>query len=95
MDAKTRKVQLKVHGRVQGVFYRQSTRARALALGLRGWVRNEPDGTVLIEASGGRTELESLVSWCKQGPPSASVSNLEIQWFEPSDDDLPPSFQVR
>ncbi len=85
-------VRLKVHGRVQGVFYRQSTRDKARVLGLTGWVRNEDDGTVVVEAFGHRSRLESLIAWCHEGPPSAKVSSVEIQWLENADS--PDGFHV-
>jgi acylphosphatase len=66
-----------VHGRVQGVFYRQSTRAEAHRLGLTGTVCNNPDGTVTIEAEGPAPALASLEAWCQQGPPAAKVSKVE------------------
>lgn len=75
-------VRLRVRGRVQGVFYRQSTREKARVLGLNGWVRNEDDGTVTLEAFGDRAHLESLIAWCHQGPPSAKVSAVEVEWLE-------------
>jgi acylphosphatase len=68
-----------VHGRVQGVFYRQSTRTEARRLGLSGTVRNNPDGTVTIEAEGPADALNALEAWCHQGPPAAKVSNVEVQ----------------
>lgn len=71
-------ISIKVSGRVQGVFYRASTHEEAQRLGLKGFVRNEPDGSVYIEAEGDGAVLDALVAWCKQGPPAARVSNVEI-----------------
>jgi acylphosphatase len=71
-------ISIKVSGRVQGVFYRASTHDEAQRLGLKGFVRNEPDGSVYIEAEGDEAVLNALVVWCKQGPPAARVSNVEI-----------------
>ncbi|QJX47462.1 acylphosphatase [Hymenobacter taeanensis] len=68
-----------VHGRVQGVFYRQSTRAEARRLGLTGTVCNNPDGTVTIEAEGPAAALDALAAWCQQGPPAAKVEKIEAQ----------------
>ena len=68
-----------VKGRVQGVFYRNNTRKKAQELGVKGIVRNEPDGTVYIEAEGEAKAVEALTEWCKQGPPKANVSDLSIQ----------------
>ena len=79
------RARLKISGRVQGVFYRQTTREKARALGLSGWVRNMVDGTVEAEAIGPRERIEALVAWCKQGPPSATVSDVRVEWAEDSD----------
>ena len=77
------RVHLVVSGRVQGVFFRQSTADTARRLGLRGWVRNLPDGRVEAEAEGDRAALEALVEWCRRGPPAARVDALEAGWGEP------------
>ncbi|OLY92938.1 acylphosphatase [Cnuella takakiae] len=69
-------ISLQVYGKVQGVYYRASTRDQALALGLTGWVRNMPDGTVLLHASGTVAQLKALEAWCKKGPRGAEVSKL-------------------
>lgn len=68
---------IKVSGRVQGVFYRASTKETADKLGIKGWVRNEPDGSVLIEAEGTRQQVEKLIAWCHQGPQLAYVEQVE------------------
>ena len=77
------RVHLVVSGRVQGVFFRQSTADTARRLGLSGWVRNLPDGRVEAEAEGERAALEALVEWCRRGPPAARVDGLEVGWGEP------------
>lgn len=69
---------IRVSGRVQGVFFRASARDVALRLQLRGFVRNEPDGTVYMEAEGNDEALDELVQWCRQGPPNAVVTNVEM-----------------
>lgn len=89
-----KRVHLKVHGRVQGVFYRQSTRDKAVTLGLRGWVRNENDGTVAIEAFGDDSRLEQLIAWAKVGPPSATVTLVDIAW-QSDVSEAPEGFNVR
>jgi acylphosphatase len=81
------KVRLKVKGRVQGVFFRQSTKDKAVALGLSGWVRNEDDGSVLVEAIGPKEALGRLILWAQQGPPSAKVDNVDVSWLEPTAED--------
>lgn len=72
-------VKLKIYGRVQGVFYRQSTRAKAQELGLSGWVRNLPDGTVEAQAFGEQEVVNEFVDWCRNGPPHASVERIEVE----------------
>ena len=76
------RVHLLISGLVQGVFYRQSTVEQARRLGLRGWVRNLPDGRVEAEAEGEGAALEALVAWCRRGPPAARVDGVAASWGE-------------
>jgi acylphosphatase len=69
-------VSIVVTGKVQGVFYRQSTREKANALGITGEVRNMPDDTVQIIATSTDDKLTQLADWCKTGPPRANVTNV-------------------
>ena len=69
-----------VTGRVQGVSFRQFTIDEARALGVRGWVRNLPDGRVEAEAEGERAAVEALLRACRRGPPPAQVDDLEVVW---------------
>jgi len=78
------RVHLIARGRVQGVYFRASARDRARQLGLSGWVRNCPDGSVAILAEGERARLEQLVVWCHGGPPGAVVTGLDAEWREAS-----------
>lgn len=87
------RVKLKISGRVQGVFYRQSTLDKAKDLGLAGWVANKEDASVIVEAQGEKPELESLIAWCWQGPPSAQVKSVELEWQSELDDTL-TSFKI-
>ena len=66
-----------VHGRVQGVFFRDSTRQRAQAAGVAGWVANRPDGTVEAAFEGEIGEVDRLVDWMSDGPPGADVERME------------------
>jgi acylphosphatase len=72
-----------VHGEVQGVSFRDYCAQEARRLGVLGWVRNEPDGTVTAYLEGGRTAVRELVDWCREGPPSARVFSLDEQTVEP------------
>lgn len=74
-----KRLHLWVSGRVQGVFYRANTEEVARRLGLTGWVRNLPDGRVEIVAEGEEDGLQKLIAWCRQGPPAARVSSVEVE----------------
>ena len=69
---------IRVSGKVQGVFYRASTADEAISLGLYGFVRNESDGSVYVEVEGDEQNINQLIAWCKQGPPRAVVSAVEV-----------------
>ena len=72
-----------VHGRVQGVFFRDTTRRMATSRGLGGWVRNAPDGTVEAVFEGDAEAVESIVRWCREGPRGALVERVEVADEEP------------
>jgi len=88
-----KRLQIIIRGRVQGVFYRASTRDEARQLGLHGWVRNLPDGSVEVLAEGPEVQLLQLLRWCRQGPPAARVDQAIPAWDEPRGE-LGP-FEVR
>jgi acylphosphatase len=67
-----------VHGRVQGVFFRDSCRRAALARGVAGWVRNRSDGAVEAAFEGSPMAVEAMIAWCGHGPPSAWVQRVEV-----------------
>ncbi len=67
-----------VHGRVQGVFFRDSVRERARAHGVAGWVSNRSDGTVEAVLEGAPEAVERVVRFLESGPPQASVTNVEV-----------------
>lgn len=73
---------LVIHGRVQGVLFRDSARRQAKKLGLVGWVANQSDGTVKIVAEGEEAGLNQLIKWCYNGPVLAKVNKIDIQWQE-------------
>jgi acylphosphatase len=75
-------ISITVSGLVQGVYYRQSTKEKALELGISGVVKNLPDGNVHILATGTADQLNELVHWCKQGPPHAKVSSVNVEPME-------------
>ena len=80
-----------VHGRVQGVFFRDSVSREAQARGLDGWVRNRDDGTVEALFAGAGEDVDALVDYCRSGPPDAKVSSVDVS----EDDEHPDGFSVR
>ena len=87
-----------VSGRVQGVFFRESTRRRAESLGLSGFVRNLPDGRVEARFWGEESAVRSAVDFVREGPDQARVDDVRLvmDWAEASGGDPPePGFQIR
>jgi acylphosphatase len=72
-------IKIKVEGRVQGVFFRQSTQEKARDLGIKGTVKNCDDDSVEVVATGMKEQLDRLVEWCWEGPPKAKVINVTTQ----------------
>ena len=70
------RVRLVIEGRVQGVWFRDSTRRQALALGVSGWVRNRRDGSVEVLAEGPEGPVTQLIAWCQHGPSGARVTQV-------------------
>src|SRR5437868_366664 len=71
-----------IHGQVQGVGFRYRAQAEAQRLELKGFVKNQADGTVRIEAEGAEERLNEFLAWCRQGPDSADVTKLDISFGE-------------
>jgi len=67
-----------ISGMVQGVFFRDSTQSKARELGLFGWVKNTPNGTVEAVFEGESDRVEDMIKWTQQGPPGANVSNVKV-----------------
>lgn len=85
-----------VSGRVQGVFYRASTRQQALVLGCSGYAHNLPDGRVEVVACGEEQAVQALVAWLSQGPPAARVDHVEVQDLSESEvTQVPAGFSTR
>ncbi len=72
-----------VSGRVQGVFFRHSAQQEGMRLGLRGEVRNLPDGSVEAIVEGQRDAVDEFAAWCRQGPPAAQVESVELKLSSP------------
>lgn len=81
-----------VHGHVQGVFFRDTTRRQAAAHGVGGWARNCPDGTVEAVFEGGGDAVKAMVAFCYEGPRGAAVERVEI--FDEQPEGL-SGFEVR
>lgn len=76
------RLKVKIYGKVQGVLFRFSAAEKAKELGLVGFVHNELDGTVYIEAEGDHTTLQEFLKWCKKGPALASVTNIQSEFTD-------------
>ncbi|MEM9858002.1 MAG: acylphosphatase [Bacteroidota bacterium] len=76
---------ISVFGKVQGVFYRASTKTKAVELGIKGFVKNQSDGSVYIEAEGEMEQLQLLLDWCNQGPTNAVVDKVKVEEAKMSD----------
>jgi acylphosphatase len=86
------RVRVLVRGRVQGVFFRGEARSRAQSLGLGGWIRNLPDGSVEAVFEGDDERVQSMVDWCRRGPGGAVVESVETAEEEPAGE---TRFEVR
>lgn len=89
----TERARVRVSGRVQGVFFRDSTREKAESLNLYGWVRNLPDGTVEAVFEGSEASVREMIEWCESGPSHAEVENVEATRETPENNLR--SFEVR
>ena len=76
------RVRLIIEGRVQGVWFRDSTRRKARELGVYGWVKNRRDGSVEVLVEGPEMNVKELIAWCNHGPPHARVSRVNEVYEE-------------
>ena len=90
-EQRTRR-RVRAHGRVQGVFFRDSTRQEALSRGVAGWVTNTPDGSVEAVFEGPPEAVDAMVDFARSGPGVADVAELEVTEEEPEGLD---GFRVR
>jgi acylphosphatase len=86
------RVHIFVQGRVQGVFYRSYARNQAARLGLNGWVKNLSDSRVEAVFEGRRDLIEEAILACRKGPPGARVTDIELVWENPADEQ---GFEIR
>jgi len=79
-----KQVHVIISGKVQGVWYRASTKKMATTLGLSGWVKNRSDGGVEALFEGEEDVVQRMIAWCKQGPPLAQVTEVKIMNKQPT-----------
>ncbi|MBL0314590.1 MAG: acylphosphatase [Flavobacteriales bacterium] len=83
---------IKIKGRVQGVYFRKFAQEKVVSLGLTGFVRNEPDGSVYTEAQGLADQLEMFADWCGEGSPMSKVTSIEVSM---KNDEPSECFEIR
>jgi acylphosphatase len=83
MSKQIKRIHATVHGQVQGVFFRETTRREAQKLGLSGWVRNQADGTVETEFQGEKDTVEELLKWLLQGSAMSHVTRVDSRETDP------------
>ncbi len=86
------RARVRVRGLVQGVWFRAQAQTEAELLGVTGWVRNLPDGSVEAALEGEADAVERMLGWCRRGPPDAIVEKVDVVWERPAGD---VGFQVR
>ena len=93
MGSQLERAHLRIQGTVQGVWFRASMRTEALRLGIQGWVRNVPNGSVEAVVEGRREQVDLLIAWAHEGPEHASVDDVSVTWIEGGD--VMDGFEVR
>ena len=73
---------VRISGRVQGVWFRRSTKDKAAELGITGWCRNCPDDSVEALFQGEQEIVQSIIDWCREGPKMARVDHVDIEWLD-------------
>jgi len=73
---------VRISGRVQGVWFRQSTKEKAIELGVTGWCRNCADGSVEAVVQGKKKAVQSIIDWCHEGPKMARVDHVDSEWLD-------------
>ena len=75
-----KRIHMLIRGRVQGVFFRASAQREARRLGITGWVKNRPDGSIELLAEGDEDSIKELSSWANHGPSAARVDGVDVRW---------------
>ena len=83
MSEQIKRVRVRIEGRVQGVFFRAYTQEEGERLGLQGWVRNRPDGSVEAAIEGEASQVDQMIQWCHRGSPMSQVTRVEVTEEEP------------
>lgn len=84
MREEEKRYEIRVHGRVQGVGFRYAASKQARSLGLKGWVENQSDGTVLSQVQGSATSCNAYIRWCHSGPGYSWVEKVDLHELAPS-----------
>ena len=87
-----KRAHVRIYGKVQGVWFRAHTKEMADKLGIKGWVRNVPDGSVEAVFEGDDESVEKIIEWCHHGPPLARVEGVEVEYEEPRGEE---KFEIR
>ena len=87
-----KRAHVRIYGKVQGVWFRAHTKDIADKLGIKGWVRNVPDGSVEAVFEGDDESVEKIIEWCHRGPPLARVERVEVEYEEPRGEE---KFEIR
>lgn len=82
MDYDNARAHVIISGRVQKVFYRANALDEAKDLGLKGWIKNNEDGTVELVLEGKKNIIKEMILWCHEGPRLAKVTNVKVEWEE-------------
>ncbi|MFO7766915.1 MAG: acylphosphatase [Pelovirga sp.] len=77
---------VRISGRVQGVWFRQSTKEKAAELGVTGWCRNCPDASVEAVFQGEKKAVQRIIDWCHDGPKMARVDQVKVEWLDCADE---------
>ena len=80
MPAEIKRIEIIIIGQVQGVLFRFYAKEQAERLGVNGWAKNEPDGSVKIVAEGDEKRLQEFAAWCYNGPVNAKVAKTKVEW---------------
>ena len=93
IDMEKKRVHVLISGKVQGVWFRESTKQKAEQLGVFGWIRNTSDGRVEAVFEGEKNKVDEMIEWCNNGSDQARVENIEVEEQDPTD--ILDSFNIK